>query len=351
MATAEMVRDATNGFLRQFFEHKVTESTALDASYGRLWRATGKLTLAGGKRLRPYLTVLAYRAFGGSDDAAVLPVAAAQELLHSCLLIHDDIIDRDYLRYGTANVAGQYREIYAAAGLAQSEADHYSASAALLAGDLLLSSAYEVVNESTLPAADKLAVQRSLQRSMFLVAGGELLDSESTFTPQSITTTRTIARLKTASYSFEGPLTCGAALAGASGRQLEALQAAGTDLGIAYQMYDDLLGVFGGERTGKPTTSDLAEGKRTLLLQQTLAAADETTRQRITRLVGHGSISPADADYIRRAMADSGARAFVEAYAESHARQAQERLRGLQLTQPYEAYFEQLIGYMAERES
>lgn len=309
----DTVRAEVNDFLQAFFAEKALDAERIDPHYKELWSTVAHLSQSGGKRLRPYMMMLAYTSFGGRDMKAVVPIAAGQELLHLSMLVHDDIIDRDLVRYGIKNIQGYYEGRYAEYTENVSERSHYAASAAIMAGDLLLSGAYEVMISAPLPPRDILQAQKYLAGAVFSVVGGELLDTEAPLLPLESVNTEHIALYKTASYSFNGPLLSGASLAGADEQALEGLAIFGEALGVAYQLTDDLLGVFGDEvKTGKSTSSDISEAKRTLLLQETYRRCTTDDKIIIDQLVGNPELSNEQANIVREIMVRSGAKAAVE---------------------------------------
>ena len=131
--------------LDQYFVGNIKAAEAIDIHYAAMWRELDRLVRSGGKRMRPKITLMCYQAFGGKDIKAILPIATAQELLHQFLLIHDDIIDRDHIRYGVENITGRYKVLYKPYVKNASDLEHYSNSAALLAGDLLHSGAHQLI--------------------------------------------------------------------------------------------------------------------------------------------------------------------------------------------------------------
>jgi geranylgeranyl pyrophosphate synthase len=328
------VRRDVNRLLSAFCTDRTAQAASMSPQFERLWHELARLSQAGGKRLRPYIVMLAYRCFGGSDQKDILPVAVSWELLHLSMLIHDDIIDHDLVRYGVLNIAGSYREIYRETEGDVHRRDHLADAAALLAGDLALSAAYEIVLESNLSMVDKMESQRFLSRAMFTVAGGELLDTEATLYPMAEADPLLIARLKTASYSFIGPLTSGAYLAGASKVACQTMEELGRLLGCAYQLADDVIGVFGNPAlTGKSITGDLSEGKRTYLMQQTFLSASAADRKILDEFVGKPDLGDDEAQAIREIITRGGARRLTEAAADAYAEQAHqlvERIEGLQ---------------------
>lgn len=307
----ETVRRVVQGLLVDYFAANHVLASKQHARYGALWQALEGLVLApqGGKRLRPYMTVLAYQGYGGRDEA-IYEVAAAYELLHACLLIHDDIIDRDDVRYGIKNVTGQYIERYGDTV----DGRHFAEGAALLGGDLLLAGAFAFVAASSFSAEDRLAAQADLQAAIFAVAGGELIDMEAVSEPFIDIDTIGIAQYKTAIYSCVAPLQTGARLAGANDKELGLLHDFGVAFGIAYQLMDDVLGIFGDStKTGKSNTGDIAEGKRTYLMQTAFRMAPPAEQAILTKLVGKADISRTEVNQVRTILDTSGARSATAA--------------------------------------
>ncbi len=307
------VRVAVNSVLEQYFLERIELASTMAPAYADLWHTIKDLGLAGGKRLRPYMVMLAYKTFGGNEPDRMLPVAASWELLHLCMLIHDDIIDNDLIRYGVPNIAGAYQKRYNNLSISHARKQHLATSAALLAGDLAHSAAHEILITSNLPASDILTAQKYLTAATFTVAGGELLDTEASAYPLADSDTEAIAEYKTANYSFVGPLCTGAALAGATPTALGQLQQLGTSLGLAFQLTDDLLGVFGDEViTGKSASGDIREGKPTFMMQYAFEHANQPERQVLDNLVGNQDLTDIQAENVRKILVRSGARQATE---------------------------------------
>lgn len=343
------VKQRTDAALQAFFDEQITRAQLTDPSYAQLWTTLQQVTMGGGKRIRPYLVVLAYTACGGTQPNEVIPVAAAHELLHQCLLIHDDIIDRDTTRHSQPNVTGHMLSKYAALG---NNARHYADSAALLAGDLALAGAHRMVYQSSLTAEQKLLALRRIYESIYTVGAGELMDTDSVISDPSATDVIKIATLKTTHYSFIEPLLTGAELGGAAPTQVEGLAEYGKNLGIAFQLCDDLLGVFGNEaETGKSTTSDLREGKHTYLLQQTLQAASPEQLAILQQHIGDPGLTAEKAQVVRSVMEATGARAKTETRIEHYAAAASQALDNLQFSPELRAAFAALITKATKRSS
>jgi len=328
-------------FISPLLTSRRQQAGKISPHYEALWQAIEKLYSAGGKRLRPYLTLLSYQAFGGNSLEAILPVAAAQELTHLALLIHDDIIDRDLIRYGVRNVTGQFIDAYSQIIKDEADRRHYAESAAILAGDLLLSEAYVLAGKSGV---------EELHTALFGVLGGGLLDTEAAFRPDR-TDPLAIAVQKTASYSFTGPLLTGANLAGATDEQHDTLRALAEQVGVGFQLQDDLIGVFGDEAiTGKSADGDIREGKFTVLIEEFLAKADSSMQKEFNDLFGKRDASEGDIARARELLIKSGAKAAVEERISEYRTGALKLLKKLNLESTYDEAFTSLIDLCLNRE-
>ncbi|WP_307807407.1 polyprenyl synthetase family protein [Naasia sp. SYSU D00948] len=317
--------EAVDAVLESFFRLAGARAREIGAAYGALW-STLESSTVGGKRLRPRLVLDAYEGFGGRNGDAAAHVAAAFELLHTALIVHDDVIDRDFTRRGTTNVSGHYRDDATTAGIPIPTAEHRGMSTAIIAGDLALTGAYRVIDHDGLPPRLRERMLRLLDDAVFSSAAGELMDVDFSISATVPTVEEVVEmeRLKTAVYTFEAPLQAGAMLAGAADHHQRALGEFGRSLGIAYQATDDLLGVFGDEReTGKSTHGDLREGKRTVPIA---FAATTDAWPGIHRYLGKSDLAAEEAEQVRAALSACGAETFTRGLA---ARMAEEALRAL----------------------
>ena len=299
------------------------QAQQIEPSYAYLWQAILDLFQAGGKRLRPFMTIVAFQAFSDAEISAVLPAAAAEELLHLAMLIHDDIIDRDTIRYGVKNISGSFYEHYETLVHNERDRHHFSDSAAILAGDLLIAEAFTLLAESDCDTECILAATKILHTSIFGVVGGELLDTEASFKKLASAPPLLIAEYKTASYSFVGPLTLGATLAGATETDLQGLKEYAKLLGIGYQIRDDVIGVFGDETvTGKSTDSDITEGKRTILTDEFLRLATPEQKELYRHTFGNHHATDEAITALKIAFKESGALDATEVQISHFAEQA-----------------------------
>jgi len=318
--------DQVDAVLERFFSLARARAAQYGAEYEKLWR-TLEANASGGKRFRPRMVLAAYRALGGRDFEAAVYVGAAFELLHTALIVHDDVIDRDFTRRGNPNISGRYRDIATTAGIPLPLAEHRGMSAAVIAGDLALTSSYRLIDRSGVADGIRSRLLEILDDAVFASAAGELLDVELSLRPDVpiVEEILTMERLKTAVYSFEGPLQAGAVLAGADEAIVSILGDFGRDIGVTYQVVDDLLGVFGNEeQTGKTTLGDLREGKRTVLIAY---AAGTPEWPEIAALVGKADLGRGEAALVRSVLESCGAREFAVSLARQRATEALDRLR------------------------
>ncbi|WP_082098683.1 polyprenyl synthetase family protein [Demequina iriomotensis] len=326
------------------------ELPAAGADYRDLWDAVGDLHLAG-KNLRPMLTLAAYSGLGGRDTRAIAPIAAAVEMLHAAMLIHDDLLDGDEVRRGRPNVAGARRIALEGTGLSPAQVEAHVRAAAVLGGDLALSSAYDLVARADIASHHRIACLDLLTRAVRTTIAGELRDMYADARAPEDAEPLVIAELKTATYSVVVPLLAGAQLAGADPTMTAHLERLGTALGLSFQLVDDDLGVFGDPAvTGKSVLSDLRAGKRTELMRLGFAHADAAGRAVLAGAVGDPALDEAAAARVREVLVSSGARERALLTARQQARIAR-RIAYERIPAPLSGYLVDLIATLEERTS
>lgn len=345
---AELVQDE----LQHIYTAYRKQAADIDPEAASLLEVMESFISRSGKRLRPYLTYLAYRGLGGANQSAIIKAAVSQELLHHYLLIHDDIMDRDTVRYGGPNLTGSYLERFIAQPPQRRRAS--AESVALIAGDLTASFAYEALLGSGFPDRLTIAAVRYLNRTIFEVGSGQHLDVMMPLLPQrDITTARliTMYTYKTAHYSFVGPLQLGALLAAADSSVLAATARFGVALGVAFQIIDDQLGVFGDSRqTGKSALSDLREGKRTLLVQMALERAKPAQRKALLELLGNRRSNRHDLALFQQLLAATGAKERASDTAHQYAMQAKANLNKIPFTAGAHEQLLMLVDFTLRRQ-
>ncbi|OLT45123.1 geranylgeranyl pyrophosphate synthase [Saccharomonospora sp. CUA-673] len=275
--------------------------------------------LGGGKRLRPTFAWWAWRGAGGDpageDTRGVLQAVSSLELIQACALIHDDVLDSSDSRRGSPTVHVAFAAEHARSSWLGSP-DQFGLAAAVLIGDLALAWADDMFADAPLPA-DVLRRARPAWRSMRSeLMAGQYLDVRTQATgDESVDAALRINLLKTAAYTVQRPLHLGASLAGAGEDVVGPLLTFGGDIGVAFQLRDDLLGVFGDPSvTGKPAGDDLREGKRTLLVALGLQLARErgTDTAVLDSALGTPDLTDEHVDRVRELLTDVGAVAEVE---------------------------------------
>ncbi|WP_446216370.1 polyprenyl synthetase family protein [Micromonospora sp. IBHARD004] len=305
-----------------------------DGVPGAVHAALHRFVLAGGKRLRPLFCYWGWRGFGGPDGPSIMGAAAALELFHAFALIHDDILDGSDRRRGQPTVHRHFADLHARSSW-RGDPAAYGRDAALLCGNLCAAWAQEMFHGCGLGAEQLRRGYAVFALMRAEVIAGEYLDLVSAVGDGSVATALTVIRMKTARYTVTRPLQMGAALAGADPAVVDALAEFGDPLGDAFQLRDDLLGVFGDPAvTGKSTVDDLREGKPTVLMALTRAAADPAGSARLRALFGNPALDAAGAAELREVIEATGAREQVERMIRVRAAQARAALDRQVLAEP-----------------
>jgi geranylgeranyl diphosphate synthase, type I len=351
------IRGRVDRALQAFLRGQQPVLLAADGELAAVTEAISGL-LAGGKRLRAAFCYWGWRGAGGPDCPEIFAAAAALELLHAGALVHDDLMDASDTRRGRPSLHRQFEERHARQGWRGSPAA-FGMGAAILTGDLLLSWADEMFQASGLPGDSLRRGRGVLDVMRSEVFAGQYLDLLAQAAGgDTVESALRVVEFKTAKYTIERPLQLGAALAGAdvdpgiptrgespapagapgvpppAQRGIAAAYAAyGLPLGVAFQLRDDILGVFGDPaQTGKPAGDDLREGKRTVLLAITRARAAPWQAQVIETHLGDPLLSERGTAQVREVITATGALAECEAMIERHVAQALAALDGAPVT-------------------
>jgi geranylgeranyl diphosphate synthase type I len=269
--------------------------------------------LTGGKRLRPAFAYWGWRGAGGPDCAEIIPAVAALELLQACALIHDDVMDGSDTRRGAPSAHRQFAARHRAAGWI-GPAEAFGSGAAILLGDLALVWADQLLYQAPL-SPERLAASKPVYDRMRVeLMAGQYLDLvEQGRASASVERSMRVARYKSAKYTVEGPLHLGGTLAGAPPELLDIYSNYGIPVGEAFQLRDDVLGVFGDPAvTGKPAGDDLREGKRTVLVAVALDRGTQAQRAVMNRHLGDPHLALSEVDALREVISDTGALTYVE---------------------------------------
>jgi geranylgeranyl diphosphate synthase type I len=327
--------------LDEFFSQKKKETSKVSPEIARLMDVYRDY-MRGGKMARGALTVLGYQVSGGRDFEAILPASIAIEIIHSFLLIHDDWIDQDERRRGKPTVHQQF---------SQEQGDHFGASLAIILGDAGAFLSYELMASSSFPEKRKIKALCLLNQFLLKTAYGEILDIKYDFLKE-ITWDEImlVRKYKTAIYTIVMPLSIGAVLAGARESKLKAIEKYGLPVGIAFQLQDDILGVFGEtEKTGKSAESDIRGGKMTLLYAKALELASPKEKKFLLKHYGRRKITAEQIGQIRRIIEDTGALAFSQKEAKRLVEQGKKFIPQITVNQEIQSTLNSLADFMIER--
>lgn len=342
--------------LRVYLAERREQAAYIGADYDGLIAALEDFVLRGGKRVRPAFAYWGYRAVTADPEARVdsdaLLLFSALELLHACALVHDDVIDDSATRRGMPTAHVHFTELHRRRGWSGSP-DQFGRSAAILLGDLSLVWADDIVTTVDLPRDAHLRVQRVWSDIRTEVLGGQYLDivAESSGA-ESIASAMNVNTYKTASYTISRPLQFGAAAAADRPDVQRLFHELGTDLGVAFQLRDDVLGVFGDPAvTGKPSGDDLRSGKRTVLLAEALDRADRSDPAAATLLRrGIGTdLTDTQVRELCRVIESVGALAAVEEHIEMLTRRGLAVLESAPINAPARAGLTELARLAANR--
>lgn len=314
-ATVELTGAITEQ-LRRYLDERRAETAYIGDDYNGLIAALEDFVLGGGKRLRPAFAYWGWRAVATDEpDEQVLLLFSALELLHACALVHDDVIDDSSTRRGRPTTHVQFATLHRDRGW-QGSPERFGASAAILLGDLALAWADDIVFGADLTPQAQRRIRRVWANIRTEVLGGQYLDIVAEASAAaSIASAMNVDTFKTACYTVSRPLQLGVAAAADRPDVHDIFSQFGTDLGVAFQLRDDVLGVFGDPAvTGKPSGDDLRSGKRTVLLAEAveLAETSDPVAANLLRTSIGARLTDAQVDRLRDVIESVGALAAAE---------------------------------------
>jgi geranylgeranyl diphosphate synthase, type I len=301
------------------------------------------------KRLRGLLILLGYRGFGGKNRQEIIKVSAYIELIHNYLLIHDDIIDRDDFRRNGYSLHKQYE--VENRDLSPVNKKHLGHSLAIVAGDLCNNIGQEILLEAGFTPEYKTLAQKKASELLKFVIQGEALDviiqTQKDFDQKTIIQ---VYKYKTAYYTFAHPVQIGAILAGAGPKSIKNIEKFAIPLGVAFQIQDDMLGLFGDQKTiGKPIGSDLREGKKTLILYFGLEMCSGPDKIFLKKIIGKSDLKAYELEKARKILIECGAvkkcRQLIRKYFET----SKKELNNLKLAAEPKKLFIDLIEFIDKR--
>jgi geranylgeranyl diphosphate synthase type I len=314
MSPAPDLRGRVDKALQEFLQRAMPPVVSVADELAPLVGSLEAFLLDGGKRLRPAFCYWGHRAAGADDNEQVVRAAASLELLQACALVHDDVIDRSDTRRGAPSVHRRFAALHRAEDW-RGDPEGFGEAAAILLGDLALIWADTMLADSGFPAEVLQRAQPVWDAMRVEVMCGQYLDVvEQARGGGSVERALRVARLKSAKYTIERPLHLGAALGNGGPDLAASLSDYGLPLGEAFQLRDDVLGVFGDPGvTGKPAGDDLREGKRTALVALAFAAANDAQQQQLRGRLGDPNLDEDGVTVLREVIAATGALRQVEA--------------------------------------
>lgn len=307
-----------------------------------------------GKMVRGGLLLLGSEMYsaGRAVSRPVLRAAAAIEIIHSSLLIHDDIMDNDRLRRGGRTIYVQYEQAGRRARAADPAA--FGRSMGICAGDVGYFLAWEILSGLSMDARRKASLLALVSRELSYVGLAQMQDVAFSAFPRVPSRDDVLAlyMYKTARYTFALPLMAGALIAGAPDGERRKLCDLGERLGVVFQLRDDELGVFGSEaETGKPVGSDIREGKKTLLYLELIRRARGTERRRLEELFGKPDLSASESRRVREAIEHLGARGTLEKLMEGLAGEARRIIGSLAVSKEHARVLTEICEQSLDRKS
>ncbi len=346
MEYAEERREKIDKHLEDFFQYVMG---SVDDPLNRIvFEEVKRFTTLPGKRLRPLLVLLGYEGVKKEDSPEMVYRAAISvELLHSYLLIHDDIMDRDPIRRNAPTTWKNLEIVLGGMGIRDS---HTVTSVAIIAGDVAETLAARALEWAGLDTDTMGKVLRKLHENSLYAGMGQTLDVLLVKIPLKRVKVEDILKVyeyKTGRYTMEGPLAVGATLAGTMDAMYREYA---IPVGMAFQIKDDILGLFGEYTvTGKPTDSDIREGKKTLMVWYAYHHGSREQRKVITHCLGREDLSPEEAEEFRDVLVETGALDYAESKAREFMEKGVSALESMDIDEKVKDILKELAVYVIER--
>ncbi len=350
----KVLKERFDAKIGAYFDVVIERAEKEDALVAEALRYSRTLVLSGGKRLRAAFLYYGYIAANGREEEQIVDAAISIEFIHAFLLMHDDIIDRDDLRHGVTTLHRYYADM-GKQFFPDKDTEHFGNSMGIIIGDMLGAFGNDIIFRSDFPLELKFQALSKLQdivsytvigqaRDVYMEYKGEATEEE----------ILSMYRNKTAKYTVEGPLHLGGILAGAPQALLDGFTAYAIPLGIAFQIQDDILGLYGSaEHIGKPVGSDIQEGKITLLVSRALRDGTREQQASIKAILKLGErFTERDGEEFRELIRVTGALAGTQELAQTYIQEGKESLEKIR-EQLHPRAYEFLLSiaeYMTKRE-
>lgn len=337
--------------IEAYLNKVIKESSKQDRFITDAIRNVKKIILAGGKRLRAAFMYYGYIAAGGKEREKILKTAVSIELIHIFLLIHDDIIDRDSIRHGVKTINETYAELGKRI-FPKSDYKHFGNSMGIVIGDIIAGFGNQILFNSNFRDDLVMRALHRLQSITSYTAIGEAQDVYMEFKGKA--SEKEIMKMyenKTAKYTIEGPLYLGAILAGAEGKLLEGLSKYAIPVGIAFQIQDDILGVFGSEKKmGKAVGADVREGKQTILTAKVRQKYNRNQKNIFEKALGNPNLNKKDLEQFQKIIVETGTLDHAQKKSSELVNQGKAELEKIDINKEAEEFLMGIADYLVSRE-
>jgi len=337
--------------IEKYLDEAIKEARKKDFFVAGFLKYVKKMALTGGKRLRPALMYYGYLAVNGKEKRKIIKTAVSVELIHIFLLIHDDIIDKDNKRHGIDTIHFRYQKLGEKI-FPKEDSKHFGNSIGIIAGDMLNALGNQIIFNSEFSPAIIMNALYKLQSVVSMTVIGEAQDVYIGYKGKA--TEKEILEMyknKTAKYTVESPLHLGAILGGADDKILKNLSRLAIPIGIAFQIQDDILGLFGSEKKlGKPVGSDIKEGKQTILVSKAMEKSDSKQIKILNNLLGKNNLTTQDVEKFREIIKGTGSLDYAQNMAQKFISQGKREIKKAEISKEAKIFLLGIADYMMDRE-
>ena len=348
-------RDELNPIIELYLKKKREEvGVEVNKDVAKSIDIISDLVIRGGKRLRPSLVFYSYKMFGGKGKANILQLGLAVEILHASLLLFDDFMDLSETRRGGPTAHVMFSDHYEKRKFSGGDKKHFGYAAEVNAGVTATYFAIEIVNSLKISAEIRSLLMKNLAQKVEYTTYGQLTDITNPLRPDVIENdVLDMFKFKTSIYTFENPLHLGAILAGTGENELAKLSDYAIPAGIAFQIQDDILGVFGKpDETGKSNTDDICEGKYTLLMHFALKNGSSAQKRILKKYLGNSNLTQKEYKDVKKVLIDTGSLEYSRKMARKYVKSALDALdknRSMLWGKNSYEYLKGIAQYMIER--
>ncbi len=342
-------KDKIDSFFDSFFDQKM--KTTKNPLVKKAIKSAKDYVMGGGKRLRSALVIAGYQCFSEKQDKEIFKIASAIEMIHHYVLLIDDFQDRATMRHGVSAPSEIFAS-YFSNKFGQEGARHFGDSFQVNLALVLSAYAHEIFANSKFDSEKKNKALLHLSEILYATGYGQFVDIElghkKTATEKDVLS---VHDFKTSKYTIENPLTVGAILAGASENEIKQFAKISLYLGRAFQIQDDILGVFGTEeKIGKSVTSDIEEGKKTLLTVNAMEKGTKDQKKTLQNLLGKTNVSKTDMEKVKRIIIETGSLDYSIRYAKNLAKKAKDLILKTNFKKAGKDFLFDVATYIVERD-